>query len=84
VLHNNTTTEIQMVTSLIIQESLIEINKSETYESMYDRMITEAVESAFSSLYGTRKQILYLHLSEYFNINKQDIPCKLEDFADAN
>ena len=43
----------------------------------------EAVDTVFSSLGDQCKQALYFHLKHYYNISKQQIPQKIEDFADA-
>ena len=43
----------------------------------------EAIDESFSSLSNLDKQEIYFHLENAFKIKKQEIPCKIEDFADA-
>jgi len=43
----------------------------------------EAVDEGLSSLGDSAKQAVYFHLEETFDINKRDIPSKIEEFAFA-
>ncbi len=45
--------------------------------------MAEAVDESLSSLGNFSKQAIYFHLENAFKIKKQEIPCKIEDFADA-
>ena len=43
----------------------------------------EAIDESFSIFSNLEKRIVYLHLENDFKIKKQEIPFKIEDFADA-
>jgi hypothetical protein len=45
--------------------------------------IIETIDEIFSSFSNLDKQKIYFHLENSFKIKKQEIPCKIEDFADA-
>jgi len=42
-----------------------------------------AVDEGLSSLGDSAKHAIYFHLKNTFNINRRDIPFKIEEFADA-
>ena len=46
-------------------------------------LLLEAVDEALSSLGDSGKQAVYFHLKKSFNIEKRDIPHKIEKFTDA-
>lgn len=79
-----------MVTSVMIRQSMIEMSQiclneknTESSNNNFEKLMAEAVDNAFSSLFNSHKQNLYSHLSRCYNINKQDIPCTIDDFVDA-
>ena len=45
--------------------------------------IIETVDESFSSFGNLSKEAIYFHLENAFKIKKQEIPCKIEAFADA-
>ena len=45
--------------------------------------IIETVDESFASFSNLDKQAVYCHLENTFKIKKQEIPCKIEGFADA-
>ena len=49
----------------------------------FENLLLEAVDEVFSSLGESAKQAIYFNLAKTFNINKQDIPYKIEEFANA-
>jgi hypothetical protein len=53
-------------------------------EDRFNVAIMEAVDESYSSLSNLDKQEIYFHLENAFKIKKQEIPCRIEDFADAN
>ena len=55
----------------------------EPHNRNFERLLTKAVDNAFSSLFNSHKQNLYYHLSRCYNINKQDIPYTIDGFVDA-
>jgi nucleoside-diphosphate-sugar epimerase len=55
----------------------------ETQKGTFGKLVTEAVDNVFSSLGDSCKQAIYFHLKDRYNINKHEIPYRIEDFADA-
>jgi hypothetical protein len=55
----------------------------ESHGCSYEAIIIEAVDEVFSSLGQSCKQALYFQLENTFKIKKQEIPLKIEDFANA-
>jgi hypothetical protein len=53
------------------------------HEQDFKRFLLEAVDEGLSSLGNSSKRILYSHLDKGFKIKKQEIPEKIEAFADA-
>ena len=49
----------------------------------FDRILTEAIDNAFSSLGNSAKQAIYFHLKDRFKITRNDIPNRLGDFDDG-
>jgi nucleoside-diphosphate-sugar epimerase len=49
----------------------------------FEKLLLEAIDEGLSSLGDSAKQAIYFHLEKTFNINKRDIPSKIEEFADA-
>jgi hypothetical protein len=46
----------------------------------FDQLVLEAIDEGLSSLGETGKGAIYFHLEGRFNIKKQEIPYKLNDF----
>ena len=73
---------------MIVQKSLIVnvANKQAGTKSktgMVERIVVNAVERVFSSIDESCKQAIYHHLSNNFNISKEQIPHKIDAFANA-
>lgn len=49
----------------------------------FDKLLRKAVDEGLSSLGENSKHAIYFHLKKSFNIKKQEIPYKIEAFADA-
>ena len=49
----------------------------------FRKLLLEAVDEALSSLGDSVKQAIYFHLEKTFEINKQEIPHKIEEFTNA-
>jgi hypothetical protein len=49
----------------------------------FEKLLLEAVDEGLASLGESSKQAIYFHLEKSFIINKQEIPQKIEAFADA-
>ena len=52
-------------------------------ENSFETTIIEAVDEGFSPFGHSSKQAIYFHLENTFKIKKQEIPYKIEEFADA-
>jgi hypothetical protein len=52
-------------------------------ENSFETTIIEAVDEGFSPFGHSSKQAIYFHLETTFKIKKQEIPYKIEEFADA-
>jgi hypothetical protein len=49
----------------------------------FEAAIIEAVDESLSLFGHFNKKVIYFHLENAFKIKKQEIPYKIEDFADA-
>lgn len=49
----------------------------------FEKLLLEAVDDALSSLGDSAKQAIYFHLEKKFKIAKNEVPHRLEDFADG-
>jgi hypothetical protein len=58
-------------------------NKQQTSENKFEVAMVKAVDESFSSFSNLDKEVVYLHLENAFKIKKEEIPCKIEGFADA-
>jgi hypothetical protein len=57
--------------------------KQKARENSFEDTIIEAVDESFSPFGHSSKQAIYFQLENAFKIKKQEIPCKIEEFADA-
>jgi len=49
----------------------------------FEKLLLEAVDDALASLGDSARQAIYFHLKDKFKIAKNDIPRRLQDFADG-
>ena len=49
----------------------------------FENLLLEAVDEGLSSLSDSSKKVIYFHLEKTFKVNRQDIPHKIEEFAQA-
>lgn len=49
----------------------------------FNLVMLEAVDEAFSFLGESAKKAIYYHLKEKFRIKREEIPLKIDDFAEA-
>jgi hypothetical protein len=49
-------------------------------EKAFNKLLLEAVDSALSSLGDSARQSIYFHLEKKFDIRRDDIPGRVEDF----
>jgi aspartyl/asparaginyl-tRNA synthetase len=57
--------------------------KKNSCEDSFDAIMMEAVDEVFSSIGHSCKQAIYFQLENIFTIKRQEIPLKIEDFANA-
>jgi len=75
---------------LNLQLAPIEVNKNVSNLSKlqpsilsFEKLLLEAVDKGFSLFGNLSSEVIYLHLEEAFNINKHEIPYKIEEFVNA-
>ena len=49
----------------------------------FEKALLESIDEAFSLLGESPKEAVYYHLEKTFNIKRQDIPQRIDEFADA-
>lgn len=49
----------------------------------FEKLLLEAVDEGLSSLGQSSKRAIYFHLEEGFKVKREEIPCKVEVFAEA-
>ena len=49
----------------------------------FEKFLLEAVDEALASLGDSARQSIYFHLEDKFDITKNEIPQRVEDFADG-
>lgn len=64
-----------------LSEGLPIIGKHASYVEDFNRFLLEAVDDGLSPLGSIAKQAVYIHLKKKFNINKEDIPNRIDEFA---
>jgi hypothetical protein len=52
-------------------------------ETKFDAVLLDAIDTAFSALGQNVKSSIYFNLETKFNLPKQDIPDRINDFSDA-
>jgi hypothetical protein len=57
--------------------------KQKPRQISYETAMTEAVDKSLSALGHSSKQAVYFHLENASKIEKQEIPCKIEEFTEA-
>jgi len=72
------TTRLRTTCTLQLREK-----KHKPRENLFETALIEAVDEGFSPFGNSSKQAIYFHLENTFKIKKQEIPCKIEEFADA-
>ncbi len=58
-------------------------NKGESRTMSFEEILLEAINDGLSLLGESGRQAVYYHLEKNFQIKKQDIPYKIEEFTDA-
>lgn len=49
----------------------------------FDKLLIEAIDEALASLGESARQSIYFHLENRFKVAKDDVPSRLEDFAEG-
>jgi len=57
--------------------------QSSSHNRGFQRLLLEAVDEGLSSLGNSPKQAIYFYLEKTFKIKKEDIPNKIDEFANA-
>ena len=52
-------------------------------EKKFEAIMAEAIDESLASFKSLNRQEIYSCLENVFKIRKEEIPCKIEDFADA-
>lgn len=52
-------------------------------KAAFEKLLAESIDEAFASLGESSRQSIYFHLENQFKIAKEDIPRRLEEFADG-
>jgi len=58
-------------------------NREAENKTKFEEILLEAIDEGLSLLGESPKQAIYFHLKETFNMNRQDIPYKIEEFTNA-
>ena len=61
----------------------LQLIKKQKNEDKFKVAMIGAIDESFSSFSNLDKQEIYFHLENAFKLNKQEIPFKIKDFADA-
>jgi hypothetical protein len=75
-----------MISSTILQEEAksMTLSISEPQRSCdFKELLLDAVDAALSSFGDSSKQAIYFYLERNFTVKKQEIPNKVEEFANA-
>jgi len=90
--HGNSSTKLQKRRVLLLKPILKYDTNMEMYKlekestqpnPRFRKLLLEAVDEALSSLGDSVKQAIYFHLERRFNIKKQEIPDRIEEFTNA-
>jgi len=52
-------------------------------KKVFERLMLESVDNALASLGDSAKEAIYFHLEDKFSIEKNEIPQRVEDFAEG-
>ena len=58
-------------------------DESPLHKCSFEALLLDAIEEALSSFGDSAKQTVYFHLEKTFNIEKQSIPQKIDEFVKA-
>ena len=66
-----------------VNKNVSNLSKLQPSSLSFEKLLLEAVDQGFSMFGDLSKEAVYLHLVEAFNINKNEIPYKIEEFVNA-
>jgi hypothetical protein len=72
--------------SIEVQSVVCEVHASKEPPLLnrgFEKLLLDAVDEGLAWLGESASRAIYYHLKNDFNIKRQDIPCKIEGFADA-
>jgi len=72
-------TETITIESILITQS----NKRKPLKNQLNMKIMEAVDECLASFGDSVRQVVYFQLQSNYNVPKQEIPTKIEEFAEA-
>jgi hypothetical protein len=67
----------------LLSPSCALLMKNQPLEAIFEAMVGRAVDDTLSALGDSPKQAIYRHLKIVYGINKEDIPNKIDAFANA-
>ena len=73
----------QMISSTKLQQakSMVVSGLESQCSCDFKELLLEAIDAALSLLGDSSKQVVYFYLEKNFNVKKQDIPDKIEEFT---
>ena len=71
----------QQLTDLSVSYSFLV--QDEPLKTKFETALTEAIDDVLSAFGNTNKQVVYRHLESRYGLKKEEIPFKIEDFANA-
>ena len=83
-LYTSTQRSKKMINATKQNAMCLQIRKEQKQtEEEFKAVIIESVDESLASFSNLDKQAVYLHLEKTYNIKKQEIPSKMDNFADA-
>jgi hypothetical protein len=83
VIHKYTRSKKMTKTASLLTLCTLQLEEQKPKEDKFKVAVIEATDEVFSSLSNLDKEEVYFYLENAFKINKQEIPFRMKDFADA-
>ena len=80
-MHNNK--EHKIKTTYELAEKTVDVELTTETDQPYYDILLEAIDEGLSPLGESAKASIYFHLENTFDIKKQEIPFRIDDFQDA-
>ena len=73
---------------MIVQEKIemVEVSSStrnKNHKSNFGKLVVDTIDTVFSSLGESCREAVYFHMKNAYGISREDIPLRIDDFADA-